>query len=90
MLYRELEAMHATKGDDPSDKAVDSSADDIKSSNTTEPVRPPSSLVFGYLNLFSDGVVSHVDLLFVELKESFPLFMQTVLILQGGRNAEGW
>lgn len=58
---RKRTGSNATKGDNPSDKAVDSSADDIKSSNTREPVRPPSSLVFGYLNLFSDGVHNFTD-----------------------------
>lgn len=40
--------------------SVDSSSDDIKSSNVKEPVRLPTNLVFGYLNLFSDGVVSYI------------------------------
>lgn len=73
---------NATKGDSLNDNAEDSSIDNVKPSNVNEPVRPASSLVFGYLNLFSDGVVSCINLLLVELRESFPLFMQTLLILQ--------
>jgi zinc transporter 7 len=73
---------NTTKGDSLNDNAEDSSTDNVKSSNDKEPVRPASSLVFGYLNLFSDGVVSCLDLMLVELKESYPLFMQTLLILQ--------
>ena len=69
---------NATKGGSQNDNAEDSSTDNAKSSDVKEPVRPASSLVFGYLNLFSDGVVSCIDLLLVELKESFPLFMKTL------------
>lgn len=69
---------NATKGSSQNDNAEDSSTDNVKSSDVKVPARPASSLVFGYLNLFSDGVVSCIDLLLVELKESFQLFMQTV------------
>ncbi|XP_014510047.1 IAA-alanine resistance protein 1 [Vigna radiata var. radiata] len=66
----------ALKGDNPSESetllrkrigskvtksSVDSSSDDIKSSNVKEPVRLPTNLVFGYLNLFSDGVHNFTD-----------------------------
>ncbi|WVZ22505.1 hypothetical protein V8G54_001049 [Vigna mungo] len=66
----------AFKGDSPSESetllrkrigskvtksSVDSSSDDIKSSNAKEPVRLPTNLVFGYLNLFSDGVHNFTD-----------------------------
>ncbi|KAF7808454.1 IAA-alanine resistance protein 1 [Senna tora] len=40
--------------------AADSSTDDINSLNENEPVQS-SSLVFGYLNLFSDGVHNFTD-----------------------------
>ncbi|MCH85268.1 IAA-alanine resistance protein 1-like, partial [Trifolium medium] len=52
---------NATKGDSLNDNAEDSSTDNVKSSNVKEPVRPASSLVFGYLNLFSDGVHNFTD-----------------------------
>lgn len=46
-------------GDDKSDvDAADGSSSDVKSSKKKEPVQSASNLVFGYLNLFSDGVVS--------------------------------
>ncbi|GAU34643.1 hypothetical protein TSUD_66930 [Trifolium subterraneum] len=51
----------ATKGDSLNDNAEDSSTDNVKSSNVKEPVKPASSLVFGYLNLFSDGVHNFTD-----------------------------
>lgn len=63
-----------------SNKATDSSKDGIKSLNEKEPVQ--SSLVFGYLNLFSDGVVSKIDSFQVEWNENFHMIMQHVLILQ--------
>lgn len=63
---------NATKGDNLDASAVNSSRDNTESSNLREPVRSSTSLVFGYLNLFSDGVVSYIDFLLVELKESFP------------------
>lgn len=50
-------------GDDKSDvNAADGSLNDIKSSEKKEHVQPASNLVFGYLNLFSDGVVSRCSL----------------------------
>ncbi|OIW00726.1 hypothetical protein TanjilG_09695 [Lupinus angustifolius] len=49
-----------TKGDNLDASAVNSSKDNIESSNVTEPARS-SSLVFGYLNLFSDGVHNFTD-----------------------------
>ncbi|XP_027920449.1 IAA-alanine resistance protein 1 [Vigna unguiculata] len=48
-------------GSNVTKSTVDSSSDDIKSSNVEEPVRLPTSLVFGYLNLFSDGVHNFTD-----------------------------
>ena len=41
----------------------DSSADDTKSLNEKGSAQS-SNLVFGYLNLFSDGVVSKIDICF--------------------------
>ncbi|XP_027191651.1 IAA-alanine resistance protein 1 isoform X2 [Cicer arietinum] len=52
---------NAAKGDSLNHNAEDSSTDKIKSSNVKEPVGPPTSLVFGYLNLFSDGVHNFTD-----------------------------
>ncbi|KAJ4710166.1 IAA-alanine resistance protein 1-like [Melia azedarach] len=49
-------------GDDKSDvNAADGSLNDIKSSEKKEHVQPASNLVFGYLNLFSDGVHNFTD-----------------------------
>lgn len=45
-----------TTGDKQDVAAADDSNRDAKSSDG-EPTRSPSNLVFGYLNLFSDGVV---------------------------------
>ena len=64
---------NVTKGD-PDTNTVDSATYNVKSSNVKEPVRSPTSLVFGYLNLFSDGVVSYIfsfDWLSIVMKESF-------------------
>ncbi|MED6174384.1 IAA-alanine resistance protein 1 [Stylosanthes scabra] len=47
------------KGDNVSASAVGNST--TKFSDVKEPVRQPSSLVFGYLNLFSDGVHNFTD-----------------------------
>lgn len=45
--------------DDKSDvDAADGSANNIRSLNEKEHTQSPSNLVFGYLNLISDGVVS--------------------------------
>lgn len=52
---------NVTKGDNLDTSIVDSSTNNIKSSNVKEPVRSPTSLVFGYLNLFSDGVHNFTD-----------------------------
>ncbi|KAI5385398.1 IAA-alanine resistance protein 1 [Lathyrus oleraceus] len=52
---------NTTKDDSLNDNAEDSSTDNIKPSIVKEPVRPASSLVFGYLNLFSDGVHNFTD-----------------------------
>ncbi|XP_027342430.1 IAA-alanine resistance protein 1 isoform X2 [Abrus precatorius] len=52
---------NASKGDNLDASAVDGSTDNIKSLNVKEPVRSPTSLVFGYLNLFSDGVHNFTD-----------------------------
>ncbi|KAJ1430552.1 Zinc/iron permease [Sesbania bispinosa] len=49
---------NSTKGDKADASAV--GTDNVKSSNVKEPVRS-SSLVFGYLNLFSDGVHNFTD-----------------------------
>jgi len=65
---------NVTKGDNLDDNTVDSATYNVKSSNVKEPVRSPTSLVFGYLNLFSDGVVSYIfsfDWLSIVMKESF-------------------
>lgn len=49
-------------GDHKSDvDAADGSSSDIKSSKKKEPVQSASNLVFGYLNLFSDGVHNFTD-----------------------------
>lgn len=49
-------------GDDKSDvDAADGSSSDVKSSKKKEPVQSASNLVFGYLNLFSDGVHNFTD-----------------------------
>ncbi|KAK7368550.1 hypothetical protein VNO80_10577 [Phaseolus coccineus] len=48
-------------GSNVTKSTVDSSSNNIKSSNVKEPVRLPTSLVFGYLNLFSDGVHNFTD-----------------------------
>lgn len=58
---RKRSGSNTTKGDSLNYNAEDSSTDDVKSSNDKEPVRPASSLVFGYLNLFSDGVHNFTD-----------------------------
>lgn len=51
--------MTSVDGDYKSDvDAADGSSSDVKSSKKKEPVQSASNLVFGYLNLFSDGVVS--------------------------------
>lgn len=52
---------NVTKGDNLDASTVDSSTDNIKSLNVKEPVRSSTSLVFGYLNLFSDGVHNFTD-----------------------------
>ncbi|KAL5175133.1 IAA-alanine resistance protein 1 [Glycine soja] len=52
---------NVTKGDNLDDNTVDSATYNVKSSNVKEPVRSPTSLVFGYLNLFSDGVHNFTD-----------------------------
>ncbi|KAK7359524.1 hypothetical protein VNO77_01485 [Canavalia gladiata] len=59
-LLRKRVGSNATKGDNLNASAVDSSAGNTKSSNVKEPVRS-TSLVFGYLNLFSDGVHNFTD-----------------------------
>ncbi|XP_061367083.1 IAA-alanine resistance protein 1 isoform X2 [Gastrolobium bilobum] len=51
----------AAKDDNLNAGAVDSSTDNIKSLNVKEPVKSSTSLVFGYLNLFSDGVHNFTD-----------------------------
>ncbi|KAH1250543.1 IAA-alanine resistance protein 1 [Glycine max] len=51
---------NVTKGD-PDTNTVDSATYNVKSSNVKEPVISPTSLVFGYLNLFSDGVHNFTD-----------------------------
>ncbi|KAH9745952.1 IAA-alanine resistance protein 1 [Citrus sinensis] len=49
-------------GDYKSDvDAADGSSSDVKSSEKKEPVQSASNLVFGYLNLFSDGVHNFTD-----------------------------
>ncbi|KAH9794347.1 IAA-alanine resistance protein 1 [Citrus sinensis] len=49
-------------GDYKSDvDAADGSSSDVKSSKKKEPVQSASNLVFGYLNLFSDGVHNFTD-----------------------------
>ncbi|KAK7399883.1 hypothetical protein VNO78_11077 [Psophocarpus tetragonolobus] len=58
---RKRTGSNVTKGDDHNESTIDSFADDIKSLNVKEPVRSPTSLVFGYLNLFSDGVHNFTD-----------------------------
>lgn len=58
---RKRSGSNATKGGSQNDNAEDSSTDNVKSSDVKEPVRPASSLVFGYLNLFSDGVHNFTD-----------------------------
>ncbi|TKY59759.1 IAA-alanine resistance protein 1 [Spatholobus suberectus] len=50
-----------TKGHNLDASTVDSSTNNIESSNVKEPVRSPTNLVFGYLNLFSDGVHNFTD-----------------------------
>ncbi|KAK7319172.1 hypothetical protein RJT34_03890 [Clitoria ternatea] len=61
-LLRKRTGSNVTKGDNDLDaSAVDSSTENMKSSNVQEPVRSPTSLVFGYLNLFSDGVHNFTD-----------------------------
>ncbi|RDY00353.1 IAA-alanine resistance protein 1, partial [Mucuna pruriens] len=52
---------NVTKGDNLEASTVDSSKGNIKSLSIKEPVRSSTSLVFGYLNLFSDGVHNFTD-----------------------------
>ncbi|XP_059655284.1 IAA-alanine resistance protein 1 isoform X2 [Cornus florida] len=47
--------------DEPNLDAAIGSTKNIKSLNDKEPARSPSNLVFGYLNLFSDGVHNFTD-----------------------------
>ncbi|XP_015957922.1 IAA-alanine resistance protein 1 [Arachis duranensis] len=51
----------ATKGKSDNVKASAVGSSTTKSSDVKEPIRQPSSLVFGYLNLFSDGVHNFTD-----------------------------
>lgn len=44
-------------GDDKSDVDAADGYNKVKSLDKEEPAQSPSNLVFGYLNLFSDGVV---------------------------------
>lgn len=54
--------MTSVDGDYKSDvDAADGSSSDVKSSKKKEPVQSASNLVFGYLNLFSDGVHNFTD-----------------------------
>ncbi|KAE9610563.1 hypothetical protein Lal_00029681 [Lupinus albus] len=57
---RKRTGSNKTKSDNLDASAVNRSKDNIESSNVTEPARS-SSLVFGYLNLFSDGVHNFTD-----------------------------
>ncbi|XP_057416052.1 IAA-alanine resistance protein 1 [Lotus japonicus] len=54
-LLRKRTGSNAAKGDNADASAV------VKSTDVKEPVRSPTSLVFGYLNLFSDGVHNFTD-----------------------------
>ena len=66
--------------DNKSEDALDGSDDTVKSLNLEKSSESQSSLVFGYLNLFSDGVVSksfhinYVGFSFVSLRRIFCKF----------------
>ncbi|KAK7260556.1 hypothetical protein RIF29_26705 [Crotalaria pallida] len=57
---RKRTGSNTTNSDNLDASAINNSTDNPKSSNVKEPVRS-SSLVFGYLNLFSDGVHNFTD-----------------------------
>lgn len=48
--------------DGPVSRAEDISNGHVESIDRKEPLKSQSNLVFGYLNLFSDGVVGHIQL----------------------------
>ncbi|CAK7326865.1 unnamed protein product [Dovyalis caffra] len=60
-LLRKRKTMHDVKDNKSDADAVDGSTKDIRSLNEIEPTQSSSNLVFGYLNLFSDGVHNFTD-----------------------------
>lgn len=56
-LHLQRNAGRSEAEDKTSLNAMNNSSDDNESINRKEPTKSQSNLVFGYLNLFSDGVV---------------------------------
>ncbi|KAJ7954478.1 IAA-alanine resistance protein 1 [Quillaja saponaria] len=60
-IIRKRTSSSAVKDDNGDEHAVDGSTNNIESLNDKEYVQSPTNLVFGYLNLFSDGVHNFTD-----------------------------
>ncbi|KAJ6351106.1 hypothetical protein OIU78_007102 [Salix suchowensis] len=60
-LLRKRKTVHEGKDDKTDVDAADGSANNIRSLNEKEPTQSPSNMVFGYLNLISDGVHNFTD-----------------------------
>ncbi|RVW34599.1 IAA-alanine resistance protein 1 [Vitis vinifera] len=60
-LLRKRNSISGLREDKSDSDAGNGSTNDIKSLKEKEPAQSPSNLVFGYLNLFSDGVHNFTD-----------------------------